>query len=49
MFLIDHALKQVTSNFINFDSQIDLSPDLKVAPAFTFLPDVAKVEAGYFS
>ena len=50
MFLNDHALlKHVTSNFINFDSQIDLSPDLKLAPAFTFLPDVAKIEAGIFS
>ena len=50
MFLNDHALlKHVTSNFINFDSQIDLSPDLKLAPAFAFLLDEEKVEAGFFS
>ena len=50
MFLNHHALlKQVTSNFKNVDSHIDLSPDLKLALAFTFLPDVAKVEAEFFS
>ena len=47
MLLNDHALlKQVTSYF---DSQIDLSPDFKLALAFTFPPDVAKIEAGFFN